>query len=328
VKTLKRRFPHLLAIGLALLLIMLLGACNGDDNGDENGDNGDNEDTGDLAESPIPDIPITPEYGDQLTQIAFAGEGEQGWDIFVVAAEGGQAVQLTDDQEPDANPAFSPDGEQIVYEKTVDGIPQVWVMAYDGENQRTLANDGSWPDWSPDGRQIVFSSTRDLGPPEIYVMDVESGITTRLTENEVIDDFPFWGADGEFIYFTSEREGEADLYRMRFDGSDVEPVYAGEGVDGPGDVSPQGGQIAMYAMRDGAAQIVLVDLATNTETELFSSSVDPTRPAWSPNGEFLAAFTAIPGGDVGIYITRPDGTGLRFAVRGDHPAWGVVPLVE
>jgi Tol biopolymer transport system component len=71
-------------------------------------------------------------------------------------------------------------------------------------------------DQSP--RRIAFHSDRD-GDFEIYVMNEDSSIPTRLTFNDWFDGEPAWSPDGNKIAFVSQRDGDAEIYLMNADGT-------------------------------------------------------------------------------------------------------------
>lgn len=77
--------------------------------------------------------------------------------------------------------------------------------------------------------QIAFVSNRD-GNEEIYVMNADGTSTTRLTTNEVIDEFPAFSPDGTRLAFSSNRDGDAEIYVMNADGKDQSPL-----TDNPAD---------------------------------------------------------------------------------------------
>src|SRR5207244_2176542 len=65
------------------------------------------------------------------------------------------------------------------------------------------------PVLSPDARFVAFS--RD-NPPDIWVLDTEKGLTSRLTSNPSSDSFPVFSPDGKRVAFRSERDGSGNIY--------------------------------------------------------------------------------------------------------------------
>jgi len=89
--------------------------------------------------------------------------------------------------------------------------------------------------WSPDGTRIAFASavvlpdgTAEPGDPssdgaylapdnETFVIDVQSSELTRITDNGVLDLAPAWSPDGTRLLFTSDRDGDSDLWLSTLD---------------------------------------------------------------------------------------------------------------
>ncbi len=123
-------------------------------------------------------------------------------------------------------PAWSPDGQFIVFASRSGGLAgqwSLWVVGADGTDKRQLtdgADDDSSPAWSPDGKFIAFVSKRD-GNAEIYVMDADGKNQKRLTDNPALDDSPTWSPDGNSIAFVSRRDENAELYVMDADGENL-----------------------------------------------------------------------------------------------------------
>ncbi|HEY3182882.1 MAG TPA: hypothetical protein VGJ77_08615 [Gaiellaceae bacterium] len=91
-------------------------------------------------------------------------------------------------------------------------------MNADGTAQhRMIANAGE-PVWSQDGRRLAFASLR-RGLVDVYVKDLDSGKTTRLTRGHADNARPSWSSDDRTIAFTTFRNGEPDVYVMNTDGS-------------------------------------------------------------------------------------------------------------
>ena len=96
-------------------------------------------------------------------------------------------------------------------------------MRSDGSNQTRLTSDSAddfEPAWSPDGTKIAFASYRDLGPPQIYVMNADGSAQTRIsTSTAWADSQPAWSPDGTKIAFVTNRDGNSEIYVMNPNGS-------------------------------------------------------------------------------------------------------------
>ncbi|MGY2133341.1 S9 family peptidase [Hymenobacter sp. HD11105] len=86
--------------------------------------------------------------------------------LYEIGTEAGaKPRQLTSSKEGASQPAWSPDGRQLAFVRTVDEKPQVFVMAAMGGEGRQLTrykHGATAPKWSPDGRQVLFSSAIPL----------------------------------------------------------------------------------------------------------------------------------------------------------------------
>ena len=80
-----------------------------------------------------------------------------------------------------------------------------------------------------------------LGPSQssLFVSNADGSGEQKLTEG-YLDYNPVWSPDGQWIGFTSERNGSADLYRMRPDGSGLERVTDDPAYDDQAAFSPDG----------------------------------------------------------------------------------------
>ena len=147
-----------------------------------------------------------PSWSPDGKQIAFTstelfnGNALFNSDIFLMDADGGNPINLTNHDAQDQTPDWSPDGNQIAFSSNRDGNWEVYVMNPDGVNPINLTNnparDGR-PDWSPDGRQIAFHSERDRKDDndknvEIYVMNFDGTNPINLTNHPAIDRGASW----------------------------------------------------------------------------------------------------------------------------------------
>jgi Tol biopolymer transport system component len=137
------------------------------------------------------------------------------------AGSSGPAVNLISSTRIEHTPALSPDGAKIAFSSNRSGNWEIWVCDSNGSNAVPLTSFGGpftrYPRWSPNGKQIAFDA-RPEGQADIYVMNSQGGQPRRVTSNPGNDIMPNWSADGEWLYFTSYRSGELQVWKTRVSG--------------------------------------------------------------------------------------------------------------
>ncbi len=109
--------------------------------------------------------------------------------------------------------ALSPDGRRIAFVRETNGNYDIWMQDVDGSELVQLTSNpyGDFePAWSPDGRKLAFVSNRDskgdVRATSIYVLDIDSGAVTRVTNApEATDGGPTW-LDAHAIAFHTNRD--------------------------------------------------------------------------------------------------------------------------
>ena len=91
--------------------------------------------------------------------------------VWVINSDGSGLRQVTRG-EKDASPHFAPDGKTLVFVRTTDGTPNLWILPLNGGESRQLTKTSTGvadPLWSPDGKLIAFSTDRgDTGNRDVY----------------------------------------------------------------------------------------------------------------------------------------------------------------
>jgi Tol biopolymer transport system component/erythromycin esterase-like protein len=187
---------------------------------------------------------IEPSWSPDGTKIAFTSSRDSYLDsigdevfvmnLYLVDLRTLRQVQLTDTDDWDTDPDWSPDSEQLVWQGEQNRNNEIMVMSIDGSESRNLtrhrASDSN-PAWSPDGSQIAFVSDRD-GNEEIYVMNRDGSNVLRLTHNPDRDKAPAWSPDGEWLAYQSEQNRNFDIFIMRADGSEQRQLTRDRDFDG------------------------------------------------------------------------------------------------
>src|SRR5204863_9373456 len=114
-----------------------------------------------------------------------------------------------------------------------------------------------------------------------------------------LDYNPSFSADGKWVLFTSERDGSADLYRVRADGSGVERLTDDPSYDDQGALSPDGREVAFVSTRGGGkAHIWVLDVASRRCRKVTEGAGGEFRPMSSPDGDrnaLISVSVAMPG---------------------------------
>ena len=200
-------------------------------------------------------------------QRRYAWDYDDAFEIYSTKQDGTDLVNLTHSPGYDAEGAFSPDGQQIVfcslraafplenlspeqrarYEKDPSWFGDIYIMNADGSNVRRLTDapgyDGG-PFFSPDGQRIVWRHFEENGViADIWTMKTDGSDKRRITDFKSMSWAPFYHPSGKYIIFTSNKFGfeNFELFIVDVDG-EREPVRVTftPGFDGLPVFSPDG----------------------------------------------------------------------------------------
>lgn len=199
--------------------------------------------------------------------IAFISTRAGSYDVWRMDADGTNALRLTNTEEPEIHPYWTPDSQHIVFNRQVLGerLYAIWIMDADGGNEREILQDdelNSYAQVSPDGRRIVFDKwwNNEEANGEIMVLDRSTGALTRLTENAVYDGYPTWFPDSRHVLYSSEVDGVFKLFRMDTETGAREQLTFGPGGDQRGNVSADGTRIVFNRNLNGSIEIYELSL--------------------------------------------------------------------
>ncbi len=209
------------------------------------------------------------------------------------------------------------------------GHPEIFVMDYDGFNQRPITSYGSislTPRWTPDNTKLAFTSYL-LGNPDILLFSLETSRRIPFPRYKGLNTTPAWSPDGKKIAFCSSMSGDPEIYLSDPSGFNLQRLTFSPGVDiSPVWNSKTGNEIAFVSDRSGSPQIYIMSVDGTNLRRLITGGGDASSPSWSPNGLFIAfSWRVSDTGTFDIYVVEiATGRIIQLthdAGRNEHPSW-------
>ena len=167
------------------------------------------------------DDELSPAWSPDPRVIAFEGVRDGASDVFSYNLDTKEVRNLTQDQYFDSNPAWSPDGKQILYNRRIGPYTKVFMVDADDPSRKIQLtfgdSDDLMPSFSRDGKTVYYTSDADGGIYNLRSLSLESGDISRLTSLaggaftplELPDD-----AGHPSLAFSAFTEGRLRIYRM------------------------------------------------------------------------------------------------------------------
>ncbi|MEX2606393.1 MAG: DPP IV N-terminal domain-containing protein [Kiritimatiellia bacterium] len=262
---------------------------------------------------------LTERPGFASKRILFVGQraGSRGKDVYAMFPDGGGMVQLTRDDSVVLAPKWAPDGNSFVYTSFHRGFPDVYQQTLQPAGRRVVSSSSGMNSGgavSPDGSKIALILSRE-GRPELYVKDLASGRTTRLTRTaSSAKSSPSWSPDGKQLVFVSGHQGIPNLYVIGVNGGEPRRITRGGGEN----LSPHwgpNGLIAFTRRREGRYAIAILN-PNNGDTRFVSpGDADYEDPSWAADGFHLVASRTIRGQSA-LYLLDMEGKAAKSLLQG------------
>lgn len=209
--------------------------------------------------------------------------------------------------DPIMSPAWSPDSRQLAYVSFEGNKSSIFVQTLRTGNRFKVSSKpgiNGAPAFSPDGRQLAVTLGGVDGNLDIHVLDITSRQTRRLTTHRAIDTEGTWSPDGRHIYFTSDRAGGPQVYRVPAKGGSPERITFEGSYNARPRLSPDGSRLAMVHNDRGNYRIAVMDLEKKNLLVVSTGRQDES-PSFAPNSDIL------------IYATRQGRDGVLETVSAD-----------
>lgn len=266
-----------------------------------------------------------------ITRAKYKYDGEGFFDhtrkqLFVIAAGGGAARQLTEGTMGVGSPTWSPDGAAIAFvanrepDEDHDRRSDIWtVHVASGALARVTPHDGGYgsPAWSPDSRFIALVGhaypAKGGANDRLFVAPAAGGALRQVTDFDrsigtgVMSDT---GADGrtqpawvgDDLYFLAAMNGTAQVFRVRADGGEAAQVTFGNHAITGWDITKEAALLAYSAS------------SPTSPGEVFAQPLDrpgePVAPLTNLNGDSVGTMTL--GTTQEFWLDAADGIGERI----------------
>jgi eukaryotic-like serine/threonine-protein kinase len=194
--------------------------------------------------------------------IVYTSRASGNLDIYLQSVGGQTAINLTNDTAADdQQPAFSPDGERIVFQSSRDG-GGIFIMGRTGESVRRLTDAGYNPAWSPSGKEIVFGTENVQGHPGgrgprsgLWIVNVETGEKRQIATEDSVQ--PSWSPAGSRIAFWAARgpQRQRDILTIPAAGGDAVLVTNDAALDWNPVWAPDGTALYFASDRGGSMNL-------------------------------------------------------------------------
>jgi len=234
---------------------------------------------------------LPPAWSPDGRLIAFSAEtGPDQLDegIYVVNASGGDPRRIGDPLPVRAfSPAWSPDATWIAFigiPKSDPAVLDIWAIRPDGGDAHRLPTSGTvefaQPQWAPrvDPLRIVYAATGTTAEQDVFVLDVDSGVESLISDDPRGEQFPAWSPDGSQVAWLL---GGTYVNELRIasdpDGAVVASMPAGT-MSMPPAWSPDGTKI--YGSDEGNLSITIVTVDGSAPAIRIPHPASQSLPTW------------------------------------------------
>ncbi|MGE5278569.1 MAG: protein kinase domain-containing protein [Acidobacteriota bacterium] len=248
---------------------------------------------------------------DQITQRLNLREVSIGKEVAAPVSRA-----LTEGSSRDRQPAYSPDGERIVFSSNRSGNLDLWSLSTKTGTLTQLTDDPA-QDWDPgfmrDGRRILWSSDRS-GNLEIWTANADGSDARQVTHDGTDAENPTATRDGSWIVYSSGNPAKNGIWKIHPDGSGATRLVPG--ISTNAEVSPDGRHAAYVEHLGGTGmggprkvgvveietgRVLPFEIQTPQQIGPSASSVLIGRSRWLPDGRAIAWIGVDEDGRTGVF---------------------------
>lgn len=251
------------------------------------------------------------------SRLAYVSNSAGHSQVYITTPDGASQVNISQSENEERWPAWSPDGAKLAITQTDSGGQQhILVMNADGSGKALLGDtqNNSQPDWSPDGSQIAYVSRGDgTQQAQVFAMNAD-GTNIHPVTNEAVSSVtnPRWSPDGTHILVVKTgTNNQGQIYLLNTDGSNPVRLSKPDASDDTPAWSPDGKRIAYKHMEGARSFLYLMNADGSGAKKLTNSATgNDSLPVWSPDGAVIAFARSTAADTAQVWSIKPDGSAL------------------
>lgn len=213
---------------------------------------------------------------------------------------------------------------RIVFVRATQGSKELYLIDWDGEREEPLSALRSIlvsPAWHPGGARLACTSYH-RGQPVLVAWQLPEG-ELELISTDPMPTAAAYSPDGKEIAYSSSRDGNAEIYVARADGSRVRRLTVHPAIDTAPSWSPSGRRLVFTSDRTGRPQLFLIDADGSGLEQLTFGGKWNDSGDWSPRADRIVHVCRIDG-EFELALIQADGSGWRRLTVGggcENPCW-------
>ena len=293
-------------------------------------------------------LDFNPSISPDGNQLSFVSNRDGNREIYIMDLiwldgftqwEGRNLRNLTNSKENDWTPIFSPMSDKIVFTTYFPSNDNydIFIINSDGTKKKNITKTTGYekfPQFSHDGSFIIYQGWQK-GKKEIFFTNLLENNTINLTRNNNSNDILSQGnaisPDDQKIVFTSDVDGNNNIYLMNIDGAELKQLTFNKSNDYEPIFSPDGLSIIFTSNRDGNREIYSVDSNGENLINISNNPSDDWSPKFYPDNKKII-FQSLREGvsNWEIFIMDNDGKNQRNITNspGTDYSFIILPLIN
>ncbi len=178
----------------------------------------------------------------------------------------------------------------IAFQSDRDGHQELYLMDYDGRNQRRISGHKStsgYSDWSPAGDALAYMSYF-AGTPGIYYVELNTGKKVPIYRSGTLNLSPSFSPDGQTLAFAHSRQSNVDVYRCGRVCQDPVRLTQSQAIDTNPSWSSDGQQLAFTSSRSGRPNVYVMNPDGSNVRRISFEGDYNDGASWQPGGTHIA----------------------------------------